>query len=222
MKCYASDICNKVSLEACNKSCKAFVWLEAIYISSNIPLLYQFDKKLIPPKLDLNNFKKLDVIKKDVIKFVEEGKNIFLYSSIPGTGKTSWMCKIANEYIRKNLFSSKFDSLIYFANSSEVMEELRLGYEDGSYKSIMNKLKDSSLLILDDLGAEKTTEWVRERFYEIINYRINNELSTFYSSNLSIEDLEIKLGSRIISRLGFKAKIIKLDGNDRRKLECGN
>ena len=72
------------------------------------------------------------------------------------------------------------------------------------------------LLFIDDIGAEKMTEWVAETFYLILNYRYNEMLPTIFTSNLSPSELAERIGDRIVSRIIGSSDVIKLDGEDRR------
>ncbi len=74
----------------------------------------------------------------------------------------------------------------------------------------------SRLLILDDLGAEKPTEWVRERMYEIVNQRYEWMRPIIVTSNLSPAQLAKQVGQRVASRLMEMCEVVELDGRDRR------
>jgi DNA replication protein DnaC len=71
-------------------------------------------------------------------------------------------------------------------------------------------------LCLDDLGAEKTTEYAITTLYLIIDRRIRNEMQTIITTNLSLDEIEATLGARIASRLA-EMKIIKINMPDYRK-----
>ena len=77
-------------------------------------------------------------------------------------------------------------------------------------------LKKCKLLIIDDIGAERVTEWVRERLVSIINTRVGAGLSTIYTSNLSPEELKEGLGDRISSRVLGSSGVVEITGADRR------
>lgn len=219
MDCYINkSLCRKANTNICNDNCKAFILLEAIYTGSNIPKRYRVDKGLSPGEKDLEAFKKLQEFKDNIVDNVVKGNNLFIYSKGTGNGKTSWATKISNEYIRKKVFSKNIDNLIYYVNTPELLEDLRRGYTDGEYDNIIYKLQHSDIVIFDDIGAEKSTEWVRERLYTIINYRVTEGLSTIYTSNLDIGDISINLGNRIGSRIKEDTTFIELKGNDRRGL----
>lgn len=83
-----------------------------------------------------------------------------------------------------------------------------------------NFLKDLSsykgLLIIDDMGAEKGSEAVVVKLFQIIDNRYENMYHTIYTSNLDLNELAEKVGERIVSRIAEDCEIIKLTGDDKR------
>ncbi|MFD8012464.1 ATP-binding protein [Streptomyces sp. NPDC058955] len=73
------------------------------------------------------------------------------------------------------------------------------------------------LLIIDDLGAAKATEWVEEITYRLINRRYNYELPTLITTNLAIRDLRAHLGDRVASRLAQMTTRVEFEQVDRRR-----
>lgn len=217
MECYAQGYCKKYGEDGCNGLCDVYVVLDAIYIDSNMPKKYRKDIALKPSKEDLESYKKLDRFKKDILEKVSVGDGVYVYSRGTGNGKTSWVTKIANYYVRKMIFSKKIEDLIYFVNVPTFLEELRQAYGDKN-KISLDKLYNSKILILDDIGSEKPSEWVQERLYTLIDFRVNNELSTLYTSNLTLDELRDKLGDRIVSRIKGSNEVIQLIGADRRRI----
>lgn len=72
------------------------------------------------------------------------------------------------------------------------------------------------LLVLDDFGAAKTSEWNEEINYRLINYRYERELPTLITSNVPPKDLPTALGERVASRVAEMAERVVLRGGDRR------
>ena len=60
-----------------------------------------------------------------------------------------------------------------------------------------NEIKSSPLLILDDLGTESATGWVKEKLYQLFNYRYNARLPTVITTTTHLDELDPKLASRI-------------------------
>jgi DNA replication protein DnaC len=73
------------------------------------------------------------------------------------------------------------------------------------------------LLIIDDLGAAKTSEWTEEVTYRLINRRYNHMLPTLVTTNLAIKDLRAHLGDRVTSRLAQMTTRVEFEPVDRRR-----
>ncbi len=73
------------------------------------------------------------------------------------------------------------------------------------------------LLLLDDLGAAKTSEWTEELTYRLINHRYEHMLPTLITTNLPIPELRTALGDRVTSRLAEMTERVVLTGPDRRR-----
>ena len=76
--------------------------------------------------------------------------------------------------------------------------------------------KSAKLLILDDLGAEKASEWVKEQLYMLVNYRYEHMLPIVVTTNCSGAELEQELGRRTLSRLVEMTKPVNIRASDYR------
>jgi len=85
---------------------------------------------------------------------------------------------------------------------------------EAEFQSIAN----APLLLLDDLGAAKPSEWVEEINYRLINWRYEHELATIFTSNVPPKELGAALGDRVASRLVEMAARVVLKGEDRRRV----
>lgn len=91
-----------------------------------------------------------------------------------------------------------------FIGTVELMERLRAAYnseESGSAQDIIRRYQEAELLVLDDLGAEKPSDWARERLFEIIDRRYNDCTPVVITTNADIRELRQKLGDRICDRI---------------------
>ena len=77
------------------------------------------------------------------------------------------------------------------------------------------------LLHLDDLGAEKRTEWVLEQLYSIVNERWQDQRSLVVTTNATEGELKEQVGERIVSRLSEMCVTIPIMGNDLRRQHRG-
>ena len=82
------------------------------------------------------------------------------------------------------------------------------------------RLADVDLLQVDDLGAEKTSAWVLEQLYSIINSRYEAEKAIVVTTNLERDELAAQIGERTVSRLEEMCEIVPLFGRDHRRFEA--
>ena len=140
--------------------------------------------------IDITDKKRLKVIKwlkeyYDKYEKVNTLKGLYLHGSF-GSGKTYLIAALLNELkIKKNAQIE----IVYFP------ELLRNMKEDFSLVADkLNYLQNVDLLLIDDIGAESVTVWGRDEILgTILQYRMNNKLTTFFTSNLNIEELETHL-----------------------------
>ena len=116
-----------------------------------------------------------------------------------GSGKTYLAASAANYLLEQHRD-------VYFLIASDFFEELKKSFDgDEETKSkawrLQQKVKKTEILIIDDLGSHNFSEWTRNVLFTILNYRMNEELTTIITTNLNGEQLRENLGSRLISRL---------------------
>ena len=103
---------------------------------------------------------------------------------------------------------------------TDLLADIRTTFEersDRSYVDLLDRLAEVDLLHLDDLGAEKTSPWVLEQLYSIINARYEDERSTVITTNLFPDALAEQIGERTVSRLEEMCTLVPLYGEDARR-----
>ena len=196
--------------------------LRALYTLSRLPHNYQYRIDLIPDDEDLQAFEKLNEYKENVVAHVNNGEGLYIWGEHTGNGKTSWASKIMGYYFRKIAFSSGLENEGLYIYLPTFLNDLRNSYNNptADFEEELEMVTKCKLLIIDDIGAERVTEWVRERIVSIINTRYSNGLCTIYTSNLSLKGLTEKLGDdRISSRIRGSVTEIHLLGKDNRGAE---
>lgn len=217
MKCFAEEYCQKDRSE-CSEVCGGYRVLRALYRLSRIPENYRYFMPLSPDDEDIRSFEALNNFKENILQNVVEGKNLYIWGANTGCGKTSWACKIMGYYFRKIAFESGLENEGLYIYLPTFLEDLRNSYSnpDEDFSEVLEMVRKCKLLIIDDIGAEKVTEWVRERVVSIINTRVSGGLSTIYTSNLSPDELVTQFEDRIASRVLGGSEIIEIAGKDRR------
>ena len=137
--------------------------------------------------IDVKDKKRVEVIKwldafYENFDFSKNMKGLYLHGSF-GSGKTFLISALLNELKEKKNVETE---IIYFP---EVLRELKGDWE--LYEARMKKYQTIDILCIDDLGAEKVSEWSRDEVLgTILQSRMNHNLTTFFTSNLDLKELE--------------------------------
>lgn len=177
------------SYDACDKEIKE---LETNKYKNNLEV---FD---MPKNIKDASFK--DIYKDDkarlpIIKYFKEfidnynneekPKGIYLHGSF-GSGKTYLIASLFNEMAKKNIKSV----LVYYP---EFLRSLKSSFNT-TYNEQYDYIRKVPLLLLDDIGAENSSSWSRDEVLgPLLQYRMENNLPTFFTSNLTIDELEKSL-----------------------------
>lgn len=135
--------------------------------------------------------------RKYVLGFEEYGGLGLLLWGTFGNGKTRLAAAVANGLKQKG-------KTVVFQSVPELLERIRHTFNKNNTETeqqIMNALLKCDLLILDDIGAEKVTDWVSDVLFRIIDGRYRRNKPILYTSNLKPSELEEKLGRRIYDRI---------------------
>ena len=176
-------------------------------------------------QVDLDDLERLPVFEK-LLAFVEQyptiRKGLYLYGDF-GVGKSFMVAALAHDLSEKRGVSS---TLLHYPS---FVIDVKNAIGDGNVKTLVDELKLSEVLILDDIGAEQSTAWVRDEILQVIlQYRMQENLPTFFTSNFDFEDLEkhfakVKQGPdetwearRVMERIRYLAEETRLEGVNRR------
>ena len=158
----------------------------------------------------------------DFIKKYTKGdkvKGIYLNGSF-GSGKTYLIAALFNDLAKKNIKSA----IVYYP---EFLRDLKASFNK-DYEEKFNYIKKVDLLLLDDIGAENVSSFNRDEVLgPILQYRMDENLPTFFTSNLTLEELESNLSitssgvdkvkaRRIIERIKQLSENIELVSKNRR------
>lgn len=121
-----------------------------------------------------------------------ESRGLYLWSNTYGSGKTFLACCLANSTRIKNHIRIKFISAINYINKcSDFKDDISVKVKTSPYKS-------ADLLVLDDIGAEKKSDWNKQCLNSLIDYRYSHLKVTIYTSNYDVNDLaEGRISDRI-------------------------
>lgn len=109
-----------------------------------------------------------------------------------GCGKTHLAAAVANFVVDMGVPT-------LFLTVPDLLDTLRSAYgaDDTSFEERFDQIRNAKLLVLDDFGTQNATDWAREKLFQIINYRYINKLSTVITTNLSLDEIEGRIRSRL-------------------------
>lgn len=145
----------------------------------------------------------------------KDGQGLILIGGY-GAGKTHLAVAILHALLQKNVNG-------LFATVPELLEEIKKNFnkDKGNVESdLLDSIKKAEFLILDDLGAEKPSDWVREQLFIIINARYEEMLPTVITTNYRLfgeSQLEERIGARTFSRIIEMCNGVLLNDEDHRK-----
>jgi DNA replication protein DnaC len=184
-------------------------------LSAVIPRRYQgvsFDR---PPVTEMDPYVVREVRRyvDTISERMDAGDGVWFYGDV-GTGKTTLAMLVS-----KAALDSGRSVAIY--SLPRLLAEIRKTFEERSersYLELLDRLAAVDLLHIDDFGAEKTSEWVLEQLYAIVNTRYEDQRSIVVTTNMKHDELREQITPRTVSRLVEMCgdRVFPLHGNDRR------
>ena len=148
---------------------------------------------------------------------LETGKGLWLMGDV-GTGKTTLAMLVSKS-------AAEAGRTVAIYSLPRLLARIRRTYDgepgEDSYLQFFDRLTSVDLLHIDDLGAEKRSDWVLEQLYAIVDERYQSQRSMVVTSNLDYEQLKEQIGPRVVSRLTEMCEELPLHGDDLRNRYVG-
>ncbi len=188
-------------------------------VRSVLPSKYQGVSLERPPIADMARDPQTRDVVEVVSAFISElgeriadGRGLWLEGSV-GTGKTTLAMLVS-----KRAIEAGHSVAIY--SLPRLLARIRRTYDadagELSYLEFFKRLTSVDLLHIDDLGAEKRSDWVLEQLYAIVDERYATNRSIVVTTNMTVPQLEEQIGERTVSRLAQMCETLPMYGSDRR------
>ena len=141
----------------------------------------------------------------EALKFAEEPRGWLVIAGPVGSGKTHLACAVANYRISKG-------HPAFYITAAELLDHLRAAFSPGSeieYDELFEQIKDSPLLVLDNLNYSATTAWSKGKLDQLLEHRFNSKLPTLVTTSMPVEEFENDYAGHINDPEFSKVLILK-------------
>lgn len=155
-------------------------------------------------------------------------KSLYLFSSEPGTGKTTSASALANEYLIAHYIGSlrrgvqPAQTPVYFLDVNDLQTRYNLAAmtsDSDALDGIRAEIKRAQtvdFLVMDDLAVRSATDAFRALVHSIVNARVTEERPTVYTSNIAIDELHTVFDARLADRIRDMTLVLAFEGESKR------
>ena len=167
---------------------------------------------------DVGRYKAFELLTNFVADYPNYKKAIYLYGDF-GVGKSYMMAALAHDLSEKRSVST---TLLHYPS---FVLDVKNAISSGLVKEKIDEVKVAQVLILDDIGAEQSSPWMRDEILQVIlQHRMQENLPTFFTSNFNLgrhfatskNGDETWQARRVMERIKFLAEEVRLEGENRR------
>ena len=197
--------------------------LNNLFELSGLPKKYFEPQHLVKREVDAECWDWLEDVRNNIVEEVQRGLNIVITSTTVGNGKTSWAVRLLQRYLAETALDGRMVEKGMFVVSAQLLTE----FGDYNYFQTMKeflerfeKLKTCDLLVIDEIGGGSLTKASYPYLYDLVNYRVDNNLSTIYTTNYTDEEVINLLGQRLFSRIYDTSVVLEFEASNVRGLEA--
>ena len=179
---------------------------------------YPIPLKLYPDSPDRDAFLKLRGIQTNIKDFVNNGKNLLIFSKFTGNGKTSWAVKIGLSWLDAIWASTDLCCRCLFVSLPKLMSAMKenIGRPNEYFQYVNENIINADLVIWDEINYKDYTDFEYDFLLNIISQRMSLGKSNIYTTNYDLPEIEKKLGTRLSSRVIGGSIKVEMNGKDMR------
>lgn len=216
-ECWYKDVCNNHS-DNCKQTCIRYIEMNYLISNCGMPNAGKYLKKIRPEKIDLQAYRTLQAIKDEILDFVNNGSNLYIYSCNCGNGKTTWALKLLYSYFHAICMGNGLERKGYFICTPDYLADLknsdyRNSYE---YRDFYTIIKELPLIVWDDICFNQMSNMDYTSILSILSYRELHDKANIFTGNLNEENLRNIADDRLFDRIWRSSTRVEFKGNSRR------
>lgn len=219
--CWLKGKCSEKHCHDLN-GCLILTKLDYLYNEAQVPVSLRKHRDLFVDSdgSDIKAFQQLKAIQDDIVSFVSNGSNLYLFSQQAGNGKTSWSLRLLQAYFNRIWLSSPLTCRALFINVPYFLQALKdnISIKSDYIAHIKHYAANCDLVIWDDISNKTGTEFEINSLLSIIDARLAAGKANIYTSNILPDELKNYLDIRLGSRIACGSACIGLRGGDKRGL----
>jgi DNA replication protein DnaC len=197
--------------------------LNELFEKSGLPKKYFEPQVLVEREADKECWEWLEDVRANIVEEVRNGLSIVIASTTVGNGKTSWAVRLLQRYLAETALDGRIVEKGMFVVSAQLLTE----FGDYNYFQTMQeflerfeRLKTCELLVIDEIGGGSLNRASYPYLYDLVNYRVDNNLSTIYTTNYTDDEIIELLGQRLYSRIYDTSVVLEFEASNVRGLEA--
>lgn len=214
--CWYKSTCNLYGEDECTEACIRYYKIKKLMNVAMIPSKLQKKHEIVTDgcEIDLEKYRELARISKNIDKFVENGNNCYIYSKHNGNGKTTWGVKLLQAYINLIWLESNFTAECAYINLTSYIGMIsdKVGKNE-DYDELKKIVTSAKLIIFDNMPIAPITDYQITNLLTQIDIRMSNGLSNIYTGTLNKREITTRMGVDLASRIYNGSKVIEFLSN---------
>ena len=218
-KCWFREICSNYTKQTCNCGCALYCQYYYLVNLANIPEQLQYlENQKLSAGVDLEKYKYLAQVKANILDFVQQGQNLFLYSKYYGNGKTTWSIKLMSSYFSKIWSGNGTKCRGLFINVDDFLMKKKSAISQKNYRllQIEELIPNVDIVVWDDIGCTKLSDYDHSILFPLINSRISSNKCNIFTSNVIDDEFVNNVGGRLASRILETSTIVEFNNPPQR------
>lgn len=217
--CWFKEVCTNYSTDICNCGCSLYCQYYYLINLANVPVQLQYPQnQKLNAGIDIEKYKYLADLKDNILQFVDEGQNLFLYSKYYGNGKTTWSIKLLSSYFSKIWPGNGTKCRGLFINVDDFLMKKKSAISQKNYRllQIEELIPNVDIVIWDDIGCTKLSDYEHSILFPLINSRISSHKCNIFTSNVIDDEFVNNVGGRLASRILETSTIVEFNNPPQR------